>query len=79
MSLNMGLQVSFGVWTPDRTIWVLFTKKVDKTFGNMARFSMYSGEQIHAQIDVDFDTRVGVVRPLATEAAVLLREARESN
>ena len=40
---------------------------------------MYSGEQIHAHIDVaDFDTRVGVVRPLAGsgggEAAVLLRE-----
>ena len=44
----------------------------------MARFSMYSGEQIHAQIDVDFDTRVGVVRPNAAEAAMLLREARES-
>ena len=45
----------------------------------MARFSMYSGEQIHAPIDVDFDTRVGVMRPLAGsngggEAAVLLRE-----
>ena len=39
---------------------------------------MYSGEQIHAQIDVDFDTRVGVVRPNAAEAAMLLREARES-
>ena len=45
----------------------------------MARYSMYSGEQIHAQIDADFDTRVGVVRPLAAEAAVLLRDARESN
>lgn len=45
----------------------------------MARYSMYSGEQIQAQIDADFDTRVGVVRPLAAEAAVLLRDARESN
>ena len=40
---------------------------------------MYCGVQSHAQIDADFDTRVGVVRPLAAEAAVLLRDARESN
>ena len=30
----------------------------------MARYSMYSGEQIETHVADDFDTRAGVVRPL---------------
>ena len=38
----------------------------------MARYSMYSGEQIETHVADDFDTRAGVVRPLQSEDLALL-------